>query len=264
MRGGAALSAPETDTAILARAEHQLLGALGARAIVRETAAFRIHLWPTPDPFYRNVAVPVRRPASWASAIAAMTDVFAAAGREARLELFAERWPDLPEALEAAGFRLESRAPVLALPSSEAPRPPEPGVTLLGPGYDTALLRRCLAAQDRAFGASLALDERELEELAAALAEGRTIAAAVLEAGEPVAGGSLLGIGPVAELAGIWTAPTHRRRGYARRVCVALLARFRVLDGELVWLSAPTAEGERLYRAVGFRRVGTQLNYAGG
>lgn len=77
--------------------------------------------------------------------------------------------------------------------------------------------------------------------------------------GEPRAGASLLLGADVAELAGVWTHPGWRHRGLARQVSHALLATAFDDGVALAWLSA--AEGAlRLYQALGFQRVGTQVN----
>ena len=92
-------------------------------------AAFRVHLWPNADPFYRNVAVPIEPTSDWQTAIAAMVRAFETAGRTPRLEFFAELWPDLPSALEAAGFVPERRGEVMAMEAFElrpAPSPVQP------------------------------------------------------------------------------------------------------------------------------------------
>jgi ribosomal protein S18 acetylase RimI-like enzyme len=84
-------------------------------------------------------------------------------------------------------------------------------------------------------------------------------AGAVDVAGTPVAGAVLQYGGGIAELAGVWTHPDHRRRGHARVACHALLAEAFAAGLPLAWLSA--AEGAlRLYEGLGFVRVGTQVN----
>jgi predicted GNAT family acetyltransferase len=98
--------------------------------------------------------------------------------------------------------------------------------------------------------------------MAREIASGTTMTAVCRIDGEPVAAASLIGVGAEAELAGVWTAPRHRRRGLAEAVCRRLLTGFAARGGELVWLSAGNATSERLYRRLGFEPVGTQLNYA--
>jgi hypothetical protein len=44
--------------------------------------------------------------------------------------------------------------------------------------------------------------------------------------------------------------------------CALLLGRFFAEGGEVAWLSAGDAASAGLYRTLGFRPCGTQLNYA--
>jgi ribosomal protein S18 acetylase RimI-like enzyme len=72
-----------------------------------------------------------------------------------------------------------------------------------------------------------------------------------------LASGLLQRVGRVAEIAGVATLPSARRRGYASQLTAAL-ARRAIADGaDLVFLSAGDDDVARLYSRVGFRRVGT-------
>ena len=72
-----------------------------------------------------------------------------------------------------------------------------------------------------------------------------------------VASGMTQRVGDVAEIAGVATLPSARKRGYASQL-TASLARQALTDGaELVFLSASDDDVARLYSKVGFRRVGT-------
>lgn len=229
----------------------------------RDGDGFRVHLWPEAAPFYRNRALPRRRPASWPAAIAEMVDIFRAAGRTPRLELIEELWPDLPAALEQAGLACEMRAPVLVAEALPDPDADTDRVTLLDAATPETLLRAYMLGAATAFDMHDAMDAgNEARQLALEIAGQRTLAAARVEHGEPVAGACLVGLGAEAELAGVWVAADRRRRGHALAVCHALLCHFLAGGGELVWLSAGDEGSERLYRRLGFRTVGTQLNYA--
>jgi predicted GNAT family acetyltransferase len=64
-------------------------------------------------------------------------------------------------------------------------------------------------------------------------------------------------VGDVAEIAGVATLPSARRRGYASQL-TATLARDSVEnDVHLIFLSAGDDDVARLYSRVGFRRIGT-------
>jgi ribosomal protein S18 acetylase RimI-like enzyme len=267
--GGAAVNdAPGAGGAtLLRRLEAQLHEALAEGTEVHELAGFRLHIWRTPDPFYRNVAVPVPAAVGWPEAIAELRAAFARADRRARVEFFGELWPGLAAALESAGFTVESRAPVMA--SSGRPPSPPPGISparvhMLDGATPRPLLRACLEGAAAAFHESAAiLAPGELERLHEGLAAGTLRSGVVLgEGGTPVAGASVAGRGPVAELLGVWVDPAHRRRGLAHGLCSALLADFFARGGEVAWLTAATAEGSALYRQLGFVPCGTHLDYA--
>jgi ribosomal protein S18 acetylase RimI-like enzyme len=258
---------------LLAAIETQLLTALARGATIVETRAFRIHLWPSPDPFYRNVALPVRQPADWQSAIAEMVAAFARAGRAARLEFLEQRWPELAAALVAAGLRQEPPQTVMVC-TGRPPSAPGPAVTVLGkaavaPGFAARYLEALHEAFEQPLeSATLADEAARLERDVAA---GACIVAAITdEDGRMVAGGSLIGAvppessaRPVAELAGVWTAREWRRRGLASRATAALLDRFLAGGRSLVWLSAESERTAALYARLGFRPIDRQHTFVG-
>lgn len=249
---------------LLRRLEGQLHTALAEGSEVHEVTAFRVHIWRTPDPFYRNVAVPVRPAVDWAAAIQALRRLFARHERRSRVEFFAELWPGLDRTLAAAGFLAESQAPVMALSGWRLP-PDEAAMTieLLNGSTPASLLRACLEGAAAAFHEPAAiLAPGELERLQQGLERGSLRSAVVRAAGVPVAGASLAGCGPVAELLGVWTSAAHRRRGLARALCRRLLADFFASGGEIVWLTAGSEESLGLYSGLGFERCGTHLDYA--
>lgn len=260
--------------------EKQFLEAVAEAAEIVETPAFRVHIGDADDPFYRTVAVPRQRPAdpgadAWQPTIEAMRRAFAAAGRQPRLEFIEERWPDLPAALEAAGFRPEGRLPLMVAgraPLTEDWSLGEPparaaGAWLLA-AEEAVTLADYLAAVHASFGRPLGRSSlaREVARLQLAIADGRCIVAVVTDAsGAVAAGASLIGIGQAlraTELAGVWTAPRQRRRGLARAVCTALLERFFATGGGLVWLGADGPVSRALYGGIGFREIGRQCNFS--
>ena len=202
-------------------------------------------------------------PDDWGTALEALAAHFAAVGRRARIEAFAELRPGLLAAADAAGWARAMTAPVLVLdPRALAASPPASGGAYrpLEP-EDATRLEAALRGQHVAFGGST--DDAGalawLPSLRAGLRDGRVRAGTVDLAGAPVAGAVLQYGGDVAELAGVWTHPEHRRRGHARLACHALLAEA-IADGlPFAWLSA--AEGAlQLYEGLGFVRIGTQVN----
>lgn len=270
----ARLGAGSTEPAALrAVIEAQFLSAVARGAVIVETPAFRVHLWRTPDPFYRTVAVPICRPVDWGSAIAEMQATFATAGRVVRLEFLDERWPDLATALDAAGLVETARLEVMVATE----RPPMAlggaGVQLFGSALSPATVEAYLAAVHQAF--EQGLDPRslpsEVARLQAAIAEGDCRIATIEGAdGSFLAGASLIGISRcgigeaarIAELAGVWTAAPERGRGLARRVVAAVVDDLFAEGGGIVWLAAESARTRELYTRVGFCAIGWQRNYS--
>jgi RimJ/RimL family protein N-acetyltransferase len=256
--------------ALRAAIEAQLLCAVARGAEIVDTPAFRVHLWRTPDPFYRNVAVPTRRPVDWRPAIAAMQAAFAAAGCVVRLEFLDERWPDLALELDAAG--LIETALLEVMVATERPPVALDGVAvqLLDALLQPAVVEAYLVAVHRAF--QQPLDPRslpsEVARLQAAIAQDGCRIATIRGAdGSFLAGASLIGIsrggaGRIAELAGVWTAPSERGRGLARRVVAAVVDQLVAQGDGIVWLAAENARTRALYARVGFRPIGWQRNYS--
>ncbi|MCB2054721.1 MAG: GNAT family N-acetyltransferase [Geminicoccaceae bacterium] len=244
----------------LRTAQAQFHGAVAVGSTVHELSGFRVHIWPEPDVFYRNVAVPTDPTAAMPQNIRSMLQVFTASGREARLEFFEDLWPNLPARLDAAGFLVEMRAPVLALG-----RPPSSVRTsrarMLRAEDGHEVLQTYLQAAEAAFDVEGIATEGECRRLMQSLSDGRTMTAMVEDEGRPVAGAALAGVGDVAEVAGVWSAPAYRGRGLARIAAAHLAKAFFANGGKLLWLSAATEESLPLYRNLGFDPIGTQLNY---
>ncbi|MEV6493058.1 GNAT family N-acetyltransferase [Actinoplanes sp. NPDC051633] len=97
-----------------------------------------------------------------------------------------------------------------------------------------------------------------VEEQRSRYASGRFTGAVVESPTEGVlASGLTQRVGDVAEIAGVATLPSARRRGYASQL-TASLARHALQNGvDLVFLSAGDDDVARLYSKVGFRRIGT-------
>ena len=72
-----------------------------------------------------------------------------------------------------------------------------------------------------------------------------------------LATGALMRSGDVAEIAGVATLPSARKRGYASQLTAVLARRALTAGVHLIFLSAGDDDVARLYTKVGFRRVGT-------
>lgn len=262
--------------AFLAAIEAQFLVASGGAEHVVETPGFRVHLWTTPDAFYRNVAVPIGRSADWAGAIPLMAAAFKGHWRVPTLEYLEERWPELRPALELDGFALEARLTAMVCDADTVGRAsgvpvPQEARHLSGRTTKPAL-RAYLTALHGAFEQRFPakVGESDAARLKLALREGRTrIAIVADDLGRAIAGANLIGVGPVAgvtgpvaELAGVWSAMKARGQGLARTATQALLERFFADGGGFVWLAADHARAVGLYAGLGFRPIGHQLRYS--
>lgn len=89
--------------------------------------------------------------------------------------------------------------------------------------------------------------------------ESRRLISAVVESPTEgiLASGGVQRVDGVAEIAGVATLPSARRRGYASQLTASLARRALELGDDLVFLSAGDDDVARLYSKVGFRRIGT-------
>jgi ribosomal protein S18 acetylase RimI-like enzyme len=85
----------------------------------------------------------------------------------------------------------------------------------------------------------------------------RVSALAELPGQGAVACGTAIRIGDAAEITGITTLPSARRRGIGAAITAALARRLVADDTDLIFLSAGSEEIARVYARVGFRRLGT-------
>lgn len=189
--------------------------------------------------------------------------------------------PSLRPAAEKAGLAVTERPLLVLEPSTPTPTFPE-GIRILG--ADDPALAGALAVPHLAFAelgthvgtASLAdLPEAirlhataaVLERTAARIRAGQTVIAAAFgegtgasAAGAPaLCSGQLLPIGTTAEIAGVGTLPSARRRGLGGAVTAALAAEARTRGMETVFLSATDGAVARVYAACGFQHVGSAL-----
>ena len=248
----------------IARIAGAFVTQLSLGSIQCETSAFRVVQWERPDPFYRNVAVPVVVPSSWAQPVRELLELFRQLQRRPRLEFCPELWPGLREALADAGLVARDLSCLMVRERRVGPPlEPDPKVVIrvLGPDEPSRLLEVIFHEAARAFNVTEAFSAAaEIETMRTRLANGSVRSCIAAEADQILAGGSLLGGPDVAELAGVWTRRDWRRRGVGATVCAALLEPFFAGGGDLVWLAAKGSAGEALYTKLGFERLGTQID----
>lgn len=185
--------------------------------------------------------------------------------------------PDLLPVARSAGLAV-LEAPLMVLDAAPPPvnGPAGVPVRLLDPDSPTfaADLVAVRAVAGVAFGtpgtsrgaagagsrdaALLDLPEEAVAQERSRMRAGRSVAALAEEPGVgAVATGTALRVDDVAEIAGVGTLPTARRRGLAAAVTAALARELLAAGTDLVFLSAGSEEIARIYLRLGFRRVGT-------
>lgn len=227
-----------------------------------EVEGFKLFIDANSDDVFLSFATPTTS-TDWPSAIKAMQAAFKTHKRRARLEYFHDLHPDLRVALENAGFVLGMGAPVMALA-----KPDLCDMKFTNQGryrrlgvQDKAVIESALRRQSLAYGGTG--DDSALAWMDALLAGLKldTKLFAVLEKEKQLVSGAVIQIGGgIGELAGVWTHPNEQKRGYAFELCHQLLKDYFSLGYELCWLSA-AEDAQRLYEKLGFKTIGTQLNY---
>lgn len=228
-------------------------------------------------PFYARPRLDAVHPPS-AADIAAVRARQRKIGAPETFEWVHESNPDLLAVARSAGLSV-LEAPLMVLDPDALPAAPDlctMPVRVLDAasprfGSDVAAQR---AVADVGFGApgvapgevgpperdaaTVTLSRKEIADQQRRVDSGRSILAIAEIPGEgPVAGGAVQRAGNVAEIVGVATLPSARRRGLGTAV-TATLARHALLAGaDLVFLSAGSEAVARIYLRVGFRRVGT-------
>ncbi|WP_442789237.1 GNAT family N-acetyltransferase [Kitasatospora sp. NBC_01302] len=190
-------------------------------------------------------------------------------------EWVAETSPTLRPAAERAGLTVHEHPLMVLAPDAPTPAvaaPDDASVRIVGP--EDPALPGALAVPHLAFAEpGTRVGTAGPAELAAAIREraadvprtadriraGLTTVAAALRDGSALCAGQCLAVGEVAEIAGLGTLPTARRRGLALAVTAALVADARAAGVRTVFLSADTEDVGRIYARLGFRTVGTAL-----
>lgn len=221
---------------------------------------FDIFVSPSEKTFL-NLAVPqLENPVNYKKAIEAMRHAFSSHNRIPRLEFFHELHPELSKELQLAGFKQDMAAPVMALQKENLTKIATSKKGSYRPLTSEEELEVHLRNQSLAFGGTG--DDGALAWLPSMLKriEDKTVMVAALEVEDKLVSGASIQIGgQIGELAGVWTLPEKRMQGFAFELCSQFLEEY-FLHFELCWLSA-AEDAFRLYKKLGFDRVGTQLNF---
>jgi ribosomal protein S18 acetylase RimI-like enzyme len=225
---------------------------------------FMAYLHPTSSSPWFSYAVPSDRLGDGrdiGEAIQSLRALYHEHGRNLRFEFIADLWPELPALLERAALRAAERNPLMVCGSSDL-RPifaPSVQARFITENDDLAAYQ---ALRNEAFGGPRQPATPELaEEVRAQMRQGIRYAVGLVD-GVPAGGGGYLPAGGVAELVGIATLPTFRRRGVAATVSSLLTQDHFERGGDLAWLTAGDAAAEAVYRRIGFSRISTGSVYS--
>lgn len=213
--------------------------------------------WPSP---FANYAIPDDHAEPDASDVRALISAFEARDRLPRLEYFPTCAPAVERVLLAAGFEVESRAPLMACPPESLVVPEAvPGLEFVEPRSDEEL-DAVAAVQHQAFGEpgepapGSGRGVRRVYENGGIALLGRID-------GEPVAGGSCSApVDGLTELGGVAVAERFRRRGVGAALSARLTQLAHARGYRLAWLEPADSAVERVYARIGYRPVGEKLS----
>ncbi len=249
---------------LLRRIQASQISAASRNREVVQSGPFRVMLNVNDDLIWLNYAVPTHNGFDH-NAIEAMKEPFARYNRVPRLEFLEELWPELPAALEACGFELQSRLPAMVCTKS----------TFRGVSASTDLLEsKILAPSDdihaylsigmQAFEGKSEVTDPQVERQRESILKGPHRCAMAWFEGHPAAVALLMPEGGVAELAGVATLDRFRRKGLALAVSSVLLDEFFGSpqgDEAIAWLGAGDDTAKAVYEKLGFETLCTQANY---
>ncbi len=260
--------------AVLERLERYLDEVPRAAATVEDHGSLRLFIGTGAWPYYARPR-PGRGPVT-------ATDVETIRARQRelglpeKLEWVADTTPSAGPAAQAAGLQVTSY-PLLVLDEPLAPAPVD-GVTvrlLSADDHELAAAHAAIVVGFSVPGTSsgvLGARERDHEQAARdpridnfmrhQLRAGHAVMAVAEDERGPVAGGTALPRGDVAELVGIATLPAARRRGIAALIVAALVDAVSAHGVQTAFIGAADADVARVYGRVGFRPVATTCEAA--
>jgi GNAT superfamily N-acetyltransferase len=251
-----------------ARLEAYMRSAAALTHEVIEQPPFVLYLNPTDAFRFYNYAKPLE-PAGGdlGQSLAKLIAAFEAHERMPRFEFVAEYAPDLPPALEAAGFAREDRNVLLTCtPKTFRPAPAIDGLEIitLGPDSPDDDLIAASIVQQIGFGdgheinqpdpAALARKRQRLARAGAFLARLHS---------QPICAGEFTApLDGLTELVGIATLPDYRKRGAASALTAAATQNAFARGVEIAFMSAADERAGRVYQRVGYQPYATMLAYS--
>jgi ribosomal protein S18 acetylase RimI-like enzyme len=185
-----------------------------------------------------------------------------------------EAAPQMTAAAPAAGLAVRAH-PLMVLGTLTPPSLTEPGLSVRIVSPDEPDLDRVWAVPAVAFehpGTATGLagaierdkiasghDEGVVAMLRERLRSGQSVLAAAFDPDGPLGAGSCQSLASVAEITGVGVLPSARRMGLGGAVTAALAADAQRRGVQTVFLAASDDEVARVYRRLGFRRIGTAM-----
>ncbi|MFE7751486.1 GNAT family N-acetyltransferase [Streptomyces sp. NPDC057428] len=209
---------------------------------------------------FANYAIPDQGAEPTAREIADLVAAFRERDRLPRLEFLPAWAPAVEPALLAAGFTVESRAPVMACAAGGLlAHKPVDGLRVAEPATG-AEFTAAAAVQHAGFGGEGGPDDGEIAWLRAAVEGGGVSALATVDGVPAGAGGCSAPAAGIGELAGLAVAEAFRRRGVGAALSAWLTRTAFDRGFGTVWLEPGGPDVERIYAGIGYRRVGEKLN----
>src|SRR5579875_966056 len=185
-----------------------------------------------------------------------------------------EAAPEMTAAAPGAGLAVRAH-PLMVLGTLTPPAVTEPGISVRIVSPDEPDLDRVWAVPAVAFehpGTATGLagaierdklatghDEATMDLLRERLRSGQSVLAAAVDADGPLGAGSCQAVASVAEITGVGVLPSARRMGLGGAVTATLAADAQRRGVQTVFLAASDDDVARVYRRLGFRRVGTAM-----
>jgi ribosomal protein S18 acetylase RimI-like enzyme len=215
----------------------------------------------TANPFL-NYAIPEAGARPSPAEVAELVAAYRRRGRKPRLEFMPGLAPAVEGSLEAAGFEVELRTPLMVFRGQARPQPATPdGVELVEAStYDE--IRAAAVAQNEAYGDPHLPSDDEVRRVQAGLAVGGVLVLARDSAtGEPAGAGACTAPHDGAcELTSVGVRESYRRRGIAAALAARLASIASARGVRTVFLMAHGASEAAIYARVGFEPVGDVLH----
>ena len=254
---------------LLRRLEASVTDGPARDADVDDVGPFRGWLARHSDSIWLSYAMPIAPLADAAAvdrAIRELRQIYGRHRRVLRFEFTQELWPTLAPTLEAAGLRFQESHPMMTCtPDEHRPyRRSDVDVRLLQTDDPDRELWHYLSVQATGFGDPPGNPTPDqIERFRGRVRDGLLVALARVE-GRPAGTGQVSAHGGLGEMVGVATLPELRRRGVAGTLCSYLLDEVFTRANDFVWLDAADELAQSVYDKLGFRLVGTLLNYIDG